>query len=240
MPQTTSRLWAVLTGSLFALVGLAYIILGGWLAYVGGPVVFILFGVGFLLSGVLLLRRRLSGVWLYLLVFLGCVGWSLWEVGLDGWQLMPRLLVVAVLGVWISLPWVIRQLTITPSARRRAMAPGLLYMLTIAAIFVTGWHISDTRFLHHQQFPAATAAQMPPGDADWKYYGRTADGQRFSPQMQITPQNVGQLKQAWRFDSGDVKREGEDKAGREFNLEVTPVKVGNVLARNRYVGRDAV
>lgn len=229
MPQTTSRLWAVLTGSLVALVGLAYIILGGWLAYVGGPMVFILFGIGFLLSGVLLLRLRLSGVWLYLLVFLGCVGWSVWEVGLDGWQLMPRLLVLAVLGVGISMPWVIRPLTFTLSARRSAMAPGIFYVLAIAAIFITGWHISDTRFIQHQQFPANAAAQMPQSDRDWKYYGRTADGQRFSPLMQITPQNVSQLKQAWRFDSGDVKREGEDKAGREFNLEVTPVKVGNVL-----------
>ncbi|MFO3904873.1 PQQ-binding-like beta-propeller repeat protein [Enterobacter hormaechei] len=229
MPQKTSRLWAVFTGSLVALVGLAYITLGGWLAYVGGPMVFILFGVGFLLSGVLLLRRRLSGVWLYLLVFLVCVGWSVWEVGLDGWQLMPRLLVVAVLGVWMSMPWVIRQLTLNPTARRSGMASGLLYVLAIGAIFITGWHISDTRFIHHQAFPANTAAQMPSGDQDWKYYGRTADGQRFSPLTQITPQNVSQLKQAWRFDSGDVKREGEDKAGREFNLEVTPVKVGNVL-----------
>ena len=229
MPQITSRLWAVLTGLLVALVGLAYIILGGWLAFVGGPVVFILFGIGFLISGVLLLRRRLSGVWLYLLVFLACVGWSLWEVGLDGWQLMPRLLVVAVLGLWISMPWVLRQLTFTHSATRIGMISGVIYVLAIAGIFVTGWHISDARFIHHQEFPANTAGQMPPGDQDWKYYGRTADGQRFSPLTQITPQNVSQLKQAWRFDSGDVKREGEDKAGREFNLEVTPVKVGNVL-----------
>ena len=32
LPQTTSRLWAVLTGAVIALAGLAYIILGGWLA----------------------------------------------------------------------------------------------------------------------------------------------------------------------------------------------------------------
>ncbi len=152
--------------------------------------VFILFGIGFLLSGVLLLRLRLSGVWLYLLVFLGCVGWSVWEVGLDGWQLMPRLLVLTVLGVGISMPWVIRPLTFTFSARRSAMAPGIFYVLAIAAIFITGWHISDTRFIQHQQFPANAAAQMPQSDRDWKYYGRTADGQRFSPLMQITPQNV--------------------------------------------------
>lgn len=229
MPQITSRLWAVLTGLLVALVGLGYVVLGGWLAFVGGTFVFILLGVGFLISGVLLFRQRLSGVWLYLLMFLACAGWALYEVGLDGWQLMPRLLVVAVLGVWISMPWVIRQLTPVPSARRKGVAAGGIYVVAIAAILFFGWQISGTRFVHHQPFPPAQAAQRQQSDGDWKYYGRTADGQRFSPLMQITPQNVSQLKLAWRFDSGDVKREGEDKAGREFNVEVTPVKVGDVL-----------
>lgn len=229
MQQISSRLWAVLTGSLVALVGLAYIVLGGWLAFVGGTLVFLLLGVGFFISGVLLFRQRFSGVWLYLLMFLACAGWAIWEVGLDGWQLMPRLLVVAVLGVWISMPWVMRQLALTPPARHRGMAAGGIYLAAIGAIFYFGWHISDTRFIHPQPFPARDAAQVSQGDNDWKYYGRTADGQRFSPLTQITPENVSQLQLAWRFDSGDVKREGEDKAGREFNLEVTPVKVGDVL-----------
>jgi len=35
MPQIISRLWAVLTGAVIALAGLAYIILGGWLATLG-------------------------------------------------------------------------------------------------------------------------------------------------------------------------------------------------------------
>ncbi|URO01376.1 membrane-bound PQQ-dependent dehydrogenase, glucose/quinate/shikimate family [Leclercia adecarboxylata] len=229
MQQISSRLWAVLTGSLVALVGLAYIVLGGWLAFVGGTLIFLLLGVGFFISGVLLFRQRFSGVWLYLLMFLACAGWAIWEVGLDGWQLMPRLLVVAVLGVWISMPWVMRQLALTPPARHKGMAAGGIYLAAIAAIFYFGWHISDTRFIHPQPFPARDAAQVSRGDNDWKYYGRTADGQRFSPLTQITPENVSQLQLAWRFDSGDVKRVGEDKAGREFNLEVTPVKVGDVL-----------
>ncbi|MCM5695280.1 MULTISPECIES: hypothetical protein [unclassified Leclercia] len=131
MPQITSRLWAVLTGLLVALVGIAYCVLGGWLAFVGGTFVFILLGVGFFISGILMFRQRLSGVWLYLLMFLACAGWALYEVGLDGWQLMPRLLVVAVLGVWISMPWVIRQLTLVPSARRKGMAAGGIYVVAM-------------------------------------------------------------------------------------------------------------
>ena len=64
MLQTRARLRAVLSGSL---VVLAYSIPGGWLIFVGGHAVFILFGSGFFLSGVLLLRLRLSELWFCLI-----------------------------------------------------------------------------------------------------------------------------------------------------------------------------
>lgn len=104
-----------------------------------------------------------------------------------------------------------------------------VYVVAIIGIFWSGWQISDARFVHHQPFPAEKTTALTDGEKDWKYYGRTAEGQRYSPLAQITPANVAQLKLAWRFDSGDVMQKGEDKAGREFNLEVTPIKVGNAL-----------
>ncbi|MGO0618050.1 hypothetical protein ACTMV8_12970 [Leclercia adecarboxylata] len=64
MLQTRARLRAVLSGSL---VVLAYSIPGGWLIFVGGHAVYILFGSGFFLSGVLLLRLRLSELWFCLI-----------------------------------------------------------------------------------------------------------------------------------------------------------------------------
>jgi quinoprotein glucose dehydrogenase len=86
----------------------------------------------------------------------------------------------------------------------------------------------DARFVPSPTVSGGETPALTDGEKDWKYYGRTADGQRYSPLAQITPANVAQLKLAWRFDSGDVMQK-EDKAGREFNLEVTPIKVGNAL-----------
>jgi len=64
MPQTKTRLQAVLSGSL---VVLAYSIPGGWLIFVVGHAVFIQLRDDFLLSGVLLLRLRLSELWFCLI-----------------------------------------------------------------------------------------------------------------------------------------------------------------------------
>jgi len=62
--QTRARLRAVLSGSL---VVLAYSIPGGWLIFVVGHAVFIQLRDDFLLSGVLLLRLRLSELWFCLI-----------------------------------------------------------------------------------------------------------------------------------------------------------------------------
>ena len=217
-----------ITGAAVGLLGLAFLVLGGWLTLAGGTPWYLVFGAGFLLSGVFLLRRRPAGLWLYLLSFIVCGLWALWEVGTDGWQLMPRLFALAVLGICLSMPWVTRALRATPSQRRAGSAVGLVYLAAIGAIFYAGWHTTETRFVHENPFPAAQTVQQNDRD-EWRYYGRTPAGQRFSPLTQLTPDNVKSLKAAWRYDTGDVLREGEDKAGREFNFEVTPIKIKDAL-----------
>ena len=89
---------------------------GAWLVALGGSFYYLLAGLGLLVSGVLLLGDRPSGAWLYILVFLATVIWALWEVGLDGWALVPRLVGPAVLAVIVLL--------FIPVVRRRAAVNG--------------------------------------------------------------------------------------------------------------------
>ncbi|MGO8659109.1 hypothetical protein ACC771_26625, partial [Rhizobium ruizarguesonis] len=58
-------------------------------------------------------------------------------------------------------------------------------------------------------------------DGEWHQYGRTAFGQRYSPLDQITAENVSTLKEAWRYQTGDVKL--PDDVG-ETTYQVTPLK----------------
>lgn len=68
------------------------------------------------------------------------------------------------------------------------------------------------------------AAPPPAADLDWPYYGADAGGTRYSPAAQITPDNVGQLKKAWAFSTGDVASKGE--ALRHASFEATPLMAG--------------
>ena len=76
---------------------------------------------------------------------------------------------------------------------------------------------------------ASGAPPQPPAgqpDEDWRSYGRTQSGQRYSPLAEITPANVKELKVAWTFRTGDLP--GENDPG-ETTFEVTPIKVRDTL-----------
>lgn len=68
------------------------------------------------------------------------------------------------------------------------------------------------------------AAPPPAADLDWSYYGADAGGSRYTSAAQITPDNVGQLKKAWAFSTGDVASKGE--ALRHASFEATPLMAG--------------
>jgi quinoprotein glucose dehydrogenase len=94
--------WAVLLlGLVLALIGLVLTIGGAWLALLGGSPYYVLAGLGLLVSGVLLARRRALGAWIYIAVFGLTVLWALWEAGLNGWALVPRVIAPAVLLVLV-------------------------------------------------------------------------------------------------------------------------------------------
>ena len=53
--------------------------------------------------------RRRTALWVYALLMLGALGWALYEVGTDWWQLAPRGSIIAPLGLWLLTPWIARR-----------------------------------------------------------------------------------------------------------------------------------
>lgn len=104
--NTRTPLLVLLTGVVIVLIGLALAGLGTWLVLLGGSPYYLLAGLGLLVCGVLLGLRRYVGAWVYTAVLVATAVWAVWEVGLDGWSLIPRLIALAVLGIWIWSPWV--------------------------------------------------------------------------------------------------------------------------------------
>jgi len=225
---------AGMTGVVLMLIGLALFLPGIYLIFLGGSGYYMVAGLAISLSGLLLTARRYEGLLLYGVVLLGTLLWSLAEVGLDGWKLFPRLIAPAVLGLWLFSPMIARKL-IFPKPMDIKFAWAGLISCVIILVFVigAGYRISELRFQHYGTVAEANApipASNPAvADSDWQYYGRTADGDRFSPLTQITPENVSKLQVAWTFRTGELPSKAETEKGREFNFEDTPSKIGDNL-----------
>lgn len=109
---------APVLGTVMAIIGLVLAIGGGWLIALGGSFYYLLAGIGLIVSGVMIFQKRMEGALLYLLVFLATLVWAGWEVGTNGWALVPRLVGPAIL--------LILTLAVSPTLRRRRLAPSFI------------------------------------------------------------------------------------------------------------------
>lgn len=241
-PLWPDPLWRLLfsipgmTGLLITLIGLALLLPGIQLITLNGSWYYAIAGDALIINGLLIMARRREALWLYGLILLGTIAWAWQEVGLNGWKLLPRLFAPAILGIWIYLPWVAGHL-IFPDGSRRSSWPAALFgaggcALLAAAVIVLGYQTARQEFHRYGAVPDATSSTVSDPfvpDGQWRYYGRTADGKRFSPLLQITPENVNRLEVAWVFRTGDMPLKADTEHGKEFNYEVTPIKIGNSL-----------
>lgn len=221
-----------LTVSVLALLGLVLAGGGLYLAILGGSYYYIVAGLGFLLTALLLHRRNRHALTVYAVLLIGSLVWALWEVGLDWWQLGPRGGLIVLIGLWLLLPAIRRPLGLYRATPRRERTPSLLLAGACAvAVVVAVWSMfGDPHDLNgslpEEKIAAAPALGGDVPEGDWHQYGRTPYGQRYSPLSQIDTQNAGSLQEVWRYRTGDMKLP-EDVG--ETTYQVTPLKVGDTL-----------
>jgi quinoprotein glucose dehydrogenase len=217
----------MVVGAILGLIGIVLAIGGAWLALLGGSVYYLLAGIGLIASGVLIFRGRPLGAGIYALVWLLTLVWALWEVGLNGWALVPRVIAPTVLLVLVLLA-----LPLLLPGRARWSSAIVATAGVVLAVAIAGFAISRINQPAIGALPpviASTIADpspLKPG-TDWPAYGGSYAAQRFSPLQQITPANVEKLKRVWLFNTGDMP-EGDPKKSK-YGAETTPLKVGDTL-----------
>lgn len=239
IPRTLSLLLLAL---LIAVFGLALTAGGAWLIALGGSWYYLSAGVALLVTAVLLFLRNPAALWVYAALFIATFVWSLWESGLDWWPLATRCGVLFLIGLLLLIPSVVRPLLYwypessdrTDSSdairvRHRARTPliaslALFFIVAIVTMFMDPHKTEGTL-----PGPAAQPISHASDDVregEWHAYGRTGFGQRFSPLMQITPDNVEALEAVWHYKTGDVRAESDPE---ETTFQVTPLKIGQNL-----------
>jgi len=205
-------------GVLLALAGAIIGALGFKLFSVEGSPYYLSIGAIWLVAGLLILWLRNTGLYLYIVSFVLTVVWALWESGLDGWALVPRLDVpLAFMGLAVLL----LPRKVSPGIGPRSLGVGILAVTVIGLgiaipLAQKPYSVIANSTPAGQYFDASTA----PAGADWPTYGGGYGGQRFSTLDQIAPQNVGQLQRAWVYRTGEPHNNN-------FGNELTPIKVGD-------------
>ena len=213
--QSTRMTWVdFILSAIVMLAGVGMALPGAYLLSLGGSAYYLLAGLGLFVAGVLYWRGRPSGVRLFVFILIATVIWSLWESGLDGWALLPRLGLLLGLGIAILLA---RSAAVS-SRRFMRSAVAVVVVLGVAAVAgALAWRTPG----HETHVASALDA---PGDAkDWHYIGGDQGAQRFSGLNQITPENVSGLEVAWKVHLG------MPPATMGAVMEATPLKIGDTL-----------
>ncbi|MGE0717892.1 MAG: membrane-bound PQQ-dependent dehydrogenase, glucose/quinate/shikimate family [Alphaproteobacteria bacterium] len=248
MPQAKERtsraatLAPVVVGGLVLLIGLVLAIGGAWLLMLGGSAYYVVAGIGLVASGILLIRRRETGLWVYVALFLATLGWAVWEAGFRGWPLVPRVVAPAVLLVIVLAVWPLLEPRRIGWRGTAAAIAGFVACSVVAGIAVGSLGPAPVR---HPVPVAGTRGMGDPSPlavgSDWPAYGGTYSARRYSPLAQITPANVRGLERAWVYHTRDLP---ESKFARgKYGAETTPLKIGDTLylcsAKNILIALDA-
>ncbi len=227
----------------FGATGLVLAALGAWLAALGGSPAYLAIGLAMLLTAVLIGRNNAAALPVFAVTLVAALVWAVWEVGFDWWQLAPRGGILVLLGIWLWLPRVRRHLRTGDGkpAPGLALALSVLFCVGIAVYAMTQDPTDRPGSLNTAAVQGGGATGATFDDGDWRQYGRTPYGQRYSPLTQITPANVASLVPAWTFRTGDVKQPGDIG---ETTYQVTPIKVDGTLyictPHNLAIALDAV
>ncbi len=231
--------WPMWLAGLGTLVfALLYTGLGGYLASLGGSWYFVLAGLGMLVSSVLLFKQRLAGAWLFALVMILSVIWSVADAGLVFWPQVSRLFALGVLSLVVALVY--------PTLRKaNGLVPGnggyaLAVLLAIAvAGGAYGMFIPHDTVSPTGDGPGLTKVDPAHAQKDWKHYGNDEGGSRFAALDQINRGNVSKLTPAWTYHTGDVAI--SDGNGAED--QDTPLQVGDKVfictPHNNIIALDA-
>ena len=226
--------FSIVTSILLALVGLFLFLGGGYLAVLGGSWFYVLAGAVMIGAAVTGIRSPRLALRLYAGLLLVSTLWALFESGFNIWNLEVRLLPLVGIGAWMLLPWVWSQGGRWLAEKREMLGAVGVSVLALVISCFTSYSIDGTVPADRMAAQEADSAADGIPAGDWQAYGRTMGGDRYSPLGQITKANIGQLKRAWVTRTGDVRQDGEGTVagpdqGHEFNLEVTPIKVGDTL-----------
>ncbi|MCJ8160545.1 glucose/quinate/shikimate family membrane-bound PQQ-dependent dehydrogenase [Acinetobacter zhairhuonensis] len=238
-PKPIFKIWCFILGLALLLTGLFYLIGGGKLISLGGSWYFFIAGLVTIVSAIFIFRRKALGVGLFSLVFIGTVIWALIDTGLEFWPLHSRLMFPAGLfaAVLFTLPSIRKYQQQTAMNAPAYIVGGLTVLGMLGGMY--GMFIPHPTVEASGQELPLVPVEPNKQQVNWDHYGSDAGGSRFAALDQINRNNVSKLKEAWRYQTGDMTT----GSGNGAEDQMTPLQVGNKVflctPHNNIIALDA-
>ena len=202
--------------SLIGFLGVWMIFGGLQLVFLGGSSYYLLAGLVLVASAMKLWKGDPMGSMVYGGLLVATVAWAFSESGTNLWALAPRILPLAIIGIWFLTPFLRNSLYNgkPPPLFKSTVSRGVTVFVVAltAGIFIAGngWVVTS--------LPERSGINTVNAGTDWPSYGNTLGGSRYSPIDQINRENVQDLEVAWTYRTG---------IGGAF--KATPLQVGELL-----------
>ena len=192
-PHGAGGWWLAILAAVFLILGLFLGAGGIWLAWLGGSFYYAIAGLGLIVSAYFIYRREMAGFWIYTATWVFTIAWALWEVGLSGWPLVPRLVAPTVLMavLVISLP-AFRRTSEHRTAHGRAAYTVLLAGALVAPLA-----------LHLSPIPASAQAQDSTSTTESPADESGTNGDAAAPAQ--TPATIPGTAETTTPSDGDIK-----------------------------------
>ncbi len=219
-PRGIGQILKWLLVGLMIIIGLAIGIPGIKLVSLGGSAYFLVMGVVMLISALLIIKNRTSGIVLYALAFIASAIWAVSDAGWDFWPLFSRLFTFGVLALLAALLWPF----MTASGSKKP-AFGVAAVIALALLVSAGWMFKPQTLVTANEAVPVQPVAKGSQQTDWKHWGNTTHGDRFAALDQINKQNVNQLEVAWVAHTGDIPQSN----GSGAEDQNTPLQIGDTL-----------
>lgn len=223
--------WAVFVGCLLLFLGVLIGAGGVWLMAVGGSWYYLLAGIALLVAGTLMIRREIASVWVYLATWVATLIWAYWEVGLNGWALVPRTVAptVILLFVLLAIP-ALKRTSYRGYAKANYAAVGIVTLLLLGGALVA--HLtqpaeaSSNRGVVHYLDPSQIDPNVNIASSEDSQSQATPDAARTADASATTSRTPGKTLKA----GGDWPAYGGSKLATRYSPldQITPQNVSQL------------
>ena len=178
---------------ILSVIGITLIYGGVVLAGLGGSLYYLAAGLATIISVAGLAKSRPLAVQVFGSLVGVTIVWGIWEAGLDGWALVSRLVAPAVLALVFLLPPVRKRM----GSVTRWWVGGPV--LAVAAVLLLSGFVA---VMSRPDLPSAeplVSSDSP--QTEWRNWGGTLAGTRYSSLGEINTDTVRELEVAWRYDA---------------------------------------